>query len=492
MEKAVMNATDIFLSAMAKAAQPGPVDAPNMLLAVIEAQSNPFQALSDCDASNEIFEAIRSQFAFVDFVRATGKPPNDEDYNKLISLLRWIMREGADWDISADPRGIRLTTLFAAGHFTAMGADFWSAVPDGFRPNDGLLTALERVIAGMKMSYATLGLSTPIWESEAVEQFKKADSESDWIGIAKGLHLFEDAFFPDIAIAQAAKCLYRFSPQRLVQAVSGLWQTVPIMRVVLSLDSHAALRIASGSANPYVQFATTYRTVLPSANRDPLCDASKELLIRILENVSKDTPRWATWMRVFNLFPSQFPELQAPLGCILAEADDAALQAYVDAIDLNRSCEETRFAVADCLRTFRDKAEVKKRQALWNLAYRRWTSWNFGLNRADESLTKIARCELDYALVGYAVECLDDAQRQHMLALLIEDLQTVEYEWHPGITHCISKWNTVLSKMQPLYLARSIAGTEADWIDQEPTMRLPFDPEKDAYVILQFGRPQIA
>jgi len=492
MEEAVMNATNIFLSAMGKAVQAGPIEAPNALIAAIEAQSDPLQALSDWDARTKIFESIRSQFTFVDFVRTSGKPPSDEDFDQLTGLLRWVLQECAMWDSDVDPRRIRLVALLVVGQFSTMGTNFWATVPDNFKPNDDLLAALERVIAGLTTSFTTRGLSPPIWESEAIERFEEADTAGDWIGIAQGWRLIEDGFFPSIAIAQAAQCLDRFAPQHLVRAVSRLRQMASIMSVALSLTPNAALRVGSESTNPHVQFATTYRAVSSRANREPLADTCKEFLTQILIEVSKDTQRWAAWMRVFNCFSSRFPELQAPLGSALADADTAALQLYVDTISLHWSGQQTRFAVANCLRIFRDKAGVEKRQTLWNLAYQRWTSWEFGLNGTGESLTKIARCELDYALVGYVVECLDDARRQHMVASLIKKLWAVEDTWHPGIVDCLSKWYAVLSEMQPLYLAMSIVGTKADWIDQAPTMRLPFDPDKEAYTVLKYGRPQLA
>ena len=492
MEEAVTSAANMFLSVIEKATQAGPIEAPNALIAAIEAQSDPLQALSDWDARNKIFESIRSQFTFVDFVRTSGKPPSAEDFEQLTGLLRWVLQECSSWNSDVDPRRIRLVALLVVGQFTMVDTNFWAAAPDNFKPNDDLLAALERGIASLTTSFTTRGLSPPIWESEAVAKFEKADTEGDWIGIAQGWRLIEDRFFPSIAIAQAAQCLDRFAPQHLVQAVSSLRQMASIMSVALSLPPNAALRLGSESTNPHVQFATTYRAVSSRANREPLGDACKEFLTRILNEVSKDTQRWAGWMRVFNCFSLQFPELQAPLGAALANADTAALQLYVDTISVHWSGQQTRFAVANCLRIFRDKAGIEKRQTLWNLAYQRWTSWEFGLSGTGESLTKIARCELDYALVGYIVECLDDADRQHMLASLIKKLQAVEDTWHPGIVDCISKWYAVLSEMQPLYLAMSIVGTKAEWIDQERIMRLPFDPDKEGYTVLKYGRPQLA
>ncbi|MDC6381009.1 hypothetical protein BW687_012600 [Pseudomonas graminis] len=487
-----MSGTDILLSAMAKATQPGPLEAPESLIAIIEDQSDPFEAISDWEVCNKLFEAIRSQFAFIDFLRVSGKAPSDTDLDKFIGLLRWLIRESTDWSAGADPRRVRLVALFVIGRFATMEVSFWGTVPNEFRPNDDLLAALERVISGLTMSFTTRGLAAPIWELEAVEQFEKADAESNWIGIAQGWRLIEDGFSPSIAIVQAAQCLDRFAPARLVQAVSALRQTAPVMSVVLSLTPNASLRLGSRSTNPHVQFATAYMSVSQRTSRAPLGEDSKEYLVQLLKNISEDAPRWAAWMRVFNFFPSRFPELQTPLGCVLANANDTALQAYVDAINLHWSGQQGRYSVAECLRAFRKSAEVERRKALWGFAYERWMSWRFGLNAAADSLSRIARCELDYALVGYAIECLNDAQRQDMIASLIRTLQTLENDWYPGITDCLSEWNVVLSEMQPLFLAMSIVGTEDDWIDKEATMRLPFDPDKEAYVTLKFGKPQIS
>lgn len=69
MEKAAMKLSDVIVAAMAKATQFGPIEVPDALVTVIEAQSDPLQAISEWDASNDIFEAIRSQFAFVDLLR---------------------------------------------------------------------------------------------------------------------------------------------------------------------------------------------------------------------------------------------------------------------------------------------------------------------------------------------------------------------------------------------------------------------------------------
>ncbi|MDR3474282.1 MAG: hypothetical protein P4M09_21745 [Devosia sp.] len=486
-----MSAVDVFIAAMAEAMQPGPVGVPDALLALLEAQADPFRALTDRDTGNEIFAAIRSQFGFVDFVRASGKPPSAEDFGKLVGLLRWVVREGADWEAAADPKRARLMALFVTVQFASMGANFWTAAPDKMKPNDRMLAALQSLMAGMKSNFTIRGLPAPIWEAEAVERFQKADAESDWVEIAQGWRLIEDSFFPGVAVAQAAQCLNRFVPERLVQAVSDLRETGPIMSVVLPLDPVAALRLGSASDNPHVQFAAAYRAVSPKANNEALGEVGEGLHAQLLAKVTNDPPRWAAWMRIFNFFPSQFPALQAPLGRVLADADETALRAYVEAISLHWSGQQTRLSVADCLRIFRAEATVEQRQVLWHLAYRRWKEWRFGLSEVGANHANISRSELDYAVVGYALECLDDAHRQDMLDSLWQKLQTVEDAWYPEITSLLSAWNAILSEMQPFCLAMSIVGTEADWIEPG-TFRLPFDPEKEPYVTLKYGRPKFA
>lgn len=485
-----MNTDDILLLAIAKSTRPGPVEPPNSVLAVVEAKSDPLNSISSWDASNELFHAIRSQFGFVELVRR-GTPLSGEEFDKFAGLLRWVIREGADWTASADPSFTKLVALFVVGQFVTTEANFWCNVPDDFMPSDGLLAALEGMIAGIRTSFTTRGLVAPIWELEAVDEFEKADVKNDWIGIARGWRMIEGGLSPSMAIVQATHCLNRFAPERLVKAVSCLRQTGSVISIVQSLTPNAALRLGASSNNHHVQFAATFISASLRSNRQPFSDSSKISLVNILESVSKDSPRWAAWMHVFNLFPSRFPELQTPLGCALVNASDIALQAYVDAISLRCSGQGTRSSIADCLRAFRERASVSQRKALWNLAYKRWSLWRFGLNGASESLNNISRCELDYAVAGYVVECLDKDQRQQMIASLIEKLKTVEDNWHVETTGCLSEWNAVLSELQPLLLATSIEGTAADWVDETPTMRLPFDPDKEVYLTLKYGRPQM-
>lgn len=487
-----MNTSNALLLAIEKATEAGHSAAPEQLITVIEASNDPFQYLSDWESNIEIFNAIQSYYSFANSTLCNTQKETLDDLHKIIELLRWFQQESTNWHLALDKKHTILVTFLAIGQFFGtISEDFWANTPDKFKPNDELITELVKLISNINFSSTTHGLNPPIWEQEAIERFEQADARKDWIEIANGWRLIEHGFISGVVITQATKWLDRFSHLHLVHATSGLQQMASVMSVMLALSPKSALRLGANSDNPYVQFAAIYRTTSSRANRERLDDISQRFLIEILQLVSKDDIRWSEWMHVFNLYPLQFPELQIPLGHVLANSDISTIKLYLDTIDLHWSGQNTRLLVADCFDSFRKNAPLEKRQALWDLAYQRWVSWRFGLNERDANLTKIARCELDFALVGYFIECSDDVQRQHILESLHKEFKAVEDMWHSDITGCISELNAVLSKMQPLFLAISIIGTDADWIEENKIMRLPFDPDKEIYHILKYGKPQI-
>lgn len=487
-----MNTSNALLLAIEKATEAGHSAAPEQLITLIEASNDPFQYLSDWDSNLEIFNVIQLYYSIANPTLCNTQKENPDDLSKIIELLRWLRQKCTNWHLSLDKKHTLLVTFLAIGQFfETISEDFLANAPDEFKPNDELIAELVKLISNINSISTTHGLNPPIWEQEAIERFEQADVKKDWVEIAKGWRLIEHGFIPSAVITQASKWLDRFSPLHLVHATSGLQQMASVMSIMLALSPKSALRLGAKSDNPYVHFAAVYRTTSSRVNRETLDFTSRYFLIEILQLVSKDDIRWSEWMHVFNLYPLQFPELQIPLGHVLSNSDISTLKLYLDTINLHWSGQDTRLLVADCFDSFRKNAPLEKRQAMWNLAYQRWVSWRFGLNEKDANLTKIARCELDYALVGYFIECIDDVQRQHILKSLNKELQAVEDMWHLDITGCISELNAVLSKMQPLFLAIGVIGTDADWIEENKIMRLPFDPDKEIYHILKYGKPQI-
>lgn len=141
--------------------------------------------------------------------------------------------------------------------------------------------------------------------------------------------------------------------------------------------------------------------------------------------------------------------------------------------------------VADCLRAFRAHAPIDRRKALWTAAHTRWSAWNFNEADPDTHIFSINWCDLDYALVGYACECMDDVARENAIETIRKDLDTIDNRWHPSLTDTITNWNRLVSRLQPYAIASTVAKNGEDWLTEMKTCLL-FDPSKDKYRAMKY------
>lgn len=475
---------DILVSALAEAAKPGAECAPGELLSAVATYPDPFRALSDHDDGNAIFDAIRRKFGFIDFVRATSKPPTAENMEKLVGLLRWLLRECGDWRRANDPHFHRLTALIVVAQYCGMGRNLWAAFPPGLENNGELLGELEALVARFSVTISAGGFSPhPISDSATLERFNVADRDTDWGVIGEVWPLIDHAAMPSVLVTQTVQCLHRFGPEYLVRGVSRLRQTWTAMQIVYALSPIGGLALGVASDNPYIEFASAYRAVSQPPKGSLDHDTQKSLAV-LLVKVSGDEPRWTQWMHVFCRYSSQYPAIQAPLGVALATGKEAAVRPYVEAVVLYMT-PHGRETVAECLRSFRKEATAERRSLLWGLAHRRWLDWNFGSTEENQHLTSIGTCELDYAIVGYALECMTLTERETVLASLREELSRIDESWHTSISGVTTAWNRLLSRFQPYAHAISIDGSSGDWL-VKGKQYLPFDPKQDRYLVMTY------
>ena len=471
-------------------AEPGPEVVPDALIDSVSLDSDPSRAMGSLDRGNAMFEALLSQFEFVNFARVSGKELKSEEAATFAGLLRWLTRGLCNWNETDDPDLRKLTALFVVSSFCDVDDAFWALVPLAIGANQNLALALRRHVARFGVEFAARGLgAAPLWELEAVETFKQADRDRDWVAIANSLRLFEPAMFPNPFLVQSARCLARFDPAGLLEAVAGVEQAATAVAVVRPLTRLQALQLGATTENQFVQFAAA-RTVLSSTrDSEGWTTSEEELLTELLLRVAGDTPRWSCWMQVFNFWPQHFPALQAPLGRALALAPGPAMEAYVAAPNLSTTDSGNRLVVANCLRSFRASAEPKRRKVLWRAAFVRWEKWRFGADDEHTPITDISNSELDFAVVGYAVECLDADERDEVLRGILAKLQAVDDDWYRSVTDCKAEWNRLLSRYQPFLHAGRVAQTGEDWL-WEGKQYFPFNPATEPYIAMKFDMPQ--
>jgi len=288
---------------------------------------------------------------------------------------------------------------------------------------------------------------------------------------------------------QVVRCLYHSGVTCLADALANLHQIAVGMLVASILATNERLRLAVASDNPYVQFCCLQQTLADHRTQPDSPSAEQEqFLTSLLLKVSEDRPRWAAWMQAFNVHPIMHTALQRTLGMVLAKGPDAAIEPYVYSIVLNpidNPLDAGRQAVATCLRTFHANASSERRKALWTLAHRRWTDWAFNREDSNCHLFKINFSKMDFALVGYAYECLDKAGRKNAMDLIRSNAEVLEETWYESLSAIRTEWYRLHSFFQPYAHAEAAYATGADWLCENLTY-WPYDPAMNEYGMSKF------
>ncbi len=481
---------DVISDAMQEAVKDGEVLEPKALLSATGGLENPITALADLDKGNELFEALYQDFGFIRMARTTKKPLSPVDRDRLVFLLRWLISELHQWRSAADARGGKLAALFVAAQACDWDYALWNMIPADIVTNTDLTGRLKALISSFAVAFTMRDPArTPLWEREAVESLRSAEARNDWVAIGTAWQPFAHVIFPNVLQIQAVRCMFRCGLTFLADALAHLNQTAVGMVVASTLSTSEKLNLAVASYNPYVQFCCLYQAL--SDHSTPIQQLSKEqeeLVVKLLLKVAGDGPSWAAWMQIFNAYPLRHPALQTALGIALADAPDTAIEPYVKSVVLYPKQAPTdagRQAVAACLRAFRSKASPARRTALWTLAHKRWTTWEFNRAESSQHLLNINWSELDYAIVGYACECLDATGRSDAMNLIIRKLQVLEENWYASIMDIVTAWNRLLSAFQPYAHAQAAIASGGEWLS-ESQQYWPFDPATNQYVMMKY------
>jgi len=224
-----------------------------------------------------------------------------------------------------------------------------------------------------------------------------------------------------------------------------------------------AFRFATQAENRSLQFAAVCRLFAIHDRVRALDAAQEDALVALLNQVATDVPRWAAWMRAFAAHPYQTGQMQPAIGRCLAFSDEAALRAYVDAIYLQSSW-LGRDEVKACLATFANSVSLERRQAAWRMAFARWSDWNFSEREGHSAPTEISLSNMDFAIVGYAVECLTLEERETHIAGCLDAVGRAEHVWHKSqlnFMHCIYR---ALARSQPFLHARDCGTDRDNWL----------------------------
>ncbi len=483
MEEAVSVVSGPVVLALAESKAAGEDFVPTELLAILNADPNPTSVLNDMDRGNTHFAPVQRDFGFLHISRVTLKPLSSEEQERLTASMRWLRREFTNWNAASDTNCHILAAMFVVTAYFDQRGDFWPAFATSSTVNPEIVAELSKRVSSLQFTPGPSSRSrTPISDKSILDRFNAADRESDWVTVASEWPRFGDHLFPDAFLSQSVCYLQAFARDELRVATDRLKQTVPVMLLLSALSVVDCLALSVASTNPYVRFGSILRLVQQQRRRkESISQSEKTLLTQLLLSVATDEAQWQQWMLALNRYPMRYPQIQRALGHALAQAPDTALEPYATAIQLTTAGAMGRGVVAECLRSFRSVASLDRRKMLWNLAHERWLKWKFGKDEElKEPLMKVGNCELDYAIVGYAVECMTDQQREDKCAALVAELSSINEAWHVSEVAFIGTVNSTLSVFQPYAYARQMTADD-EWLIAQDRCFLPFDPQTDRY-----------
>jgi len=436
-------------SILQEARNPGQAWVPDELLNRIEADDQPFITIGNWDKTNHFFSGIEEAVGFINLWRAGAPQPSQEECERWIQLLRWLIHGLRNWRSDQDPTCARLTALFVVAQYCDFENSLWETLPSDVGQNLDLLNTVTKLIAGFGCEIDTReGQTALIWEKEAAGRFTDADADEDWLAVDELWNSIEPATVPHALQNQLTRYLGYFDCDRLNEATRNVTRFIVAMQSMVALAPTERLKLGLATTNTRLQFACVYSTC-HRQTKTPLYPTERDLLSSLLLKVAASDATWRKWMTVFNRYPLRYPSLQPALGRALAEAPEAALKSYIDSINLFPGQQGSRNNVAMCLAEFRATAARQKQHALWTMAFRRWSDWNFNQADPGQYLFEIAWSELDYPVVAYAIDCLDAGARAQAQKEIFNRLNFLETHWHKSVSDCVTAFNRLLSALQP-------------------------------------------
>lgn len=478
-------ARDALKAALNAACEEGVVAAPQRLLETAVRVADPIQALVDWDRAEELFAVFAEEYPFLRRMHHANVVPTQDEAARYAGVIRWLMQSLRGWSGTVETAQADLAAIIVVAQACDVDGALWQLLPDDIGQNTNLIDTLKRLVASFGLTIAAGPGSTR--DAEALVRFIEADAQGDWVTIAQmWSSLRRVPLFPNAVQAASVRFLNRFAPERLAEGLRDVRQSILALQLVSALSAEDRLRVAMATDNGYLELAAVQQTVTPWQGSNPnLTAAETQLLTEQLLKVMRDPKSWTAWMKIFNHFPARFPTLQVSLGKALAEGSADGLRAYVDAVWLYAKPPGHTAVTAQCLEVFREHASLDRRQALWTAAHQRWLGWDFEAKDPNEHLTRIVSTDLDYAVIGYATECMTELERTEMIQEISERMLTVDHDWYETEVDLLSAWYRQLSKMQPYAAAARFLRGESEW-NADGQTSWPFDPERETYAAIKY------
>lgn len=448
---------------------------PAALIQALEGLKKPHEVIISHEPPHEPFDELAADAPGYQKLRYAPDTVTDAERSGILRLLRWGMRELSVWNAKTDANGTILDAIFVVLQMLGFREEHWNLLTTDRTTNTEVRDRIVQLLSTTVITMAAGPGRRHAYEQSIVDKVKQADEQQNWIELGESWRFIANFLNGSLLLSQGVLYLARYYPDALRNVVDQQSQMSVGWLVAKQLPIQFRLRLARESTSQRFQFAALLSIEWSELeNRQLPVNASEELM-QLLVQAAQNPALWRSWMRVFNEHPARFPWLQISLGKALAQVAEKAMIDYVDAIRLypwmfggslhaGASQADDRSCVGVCLQQFRADASEVRRKALWARAHERWSAWSFG--GGEQTLMRVCYSELDYALVGHALENLTAEERSADIAANLSRVTHLEGEWHASFTSLLDVRNRLLSQIQPLLVAEQCP--QDAWLSDSP------------------------
>lgn len=481
---AVRSMTDYFKSAFERANQSPRSIAPDGLINALGETEDPMAYIQGGWADfPEIDGASQKELGHIDtcrvhLVQGSDLPPELD--GQLVATISWLLKQIEIFESHQASSRVTLAAILEVCARLSQVSAFWAYVPrDKISPN--FRQVMHDVLARIVHSSSDAG--APVWERELMQSINEADTNERWSVLSKHWQAFEHVVRPHYLFSEASRFLYAQDLVGLIQIVDGMTTMWDILHAVQRLTAIEKIHLASLSQNSRARFVLVQDALFHFPKNEALSEQQSEYLENILIKVIASNQEWDEWMSAFNEYPVRVPQLQEALGRALSNGDYAQLCSYINAISLYPHDNDCRLHVTECLRAFRDNAPLEKRQELWRIAYGRWERWDFGISVGDVNLTQVAWSQIDFAVIGYFLEVLEQSELEKLRSEFSKVFYYMQFEWYAKDVEFTHVYHREISRSA---LIPDPSASVHEW-SLPTSYRVPFGPKLDRYFGLTFS-----
>lgn len=415
------------------------------------------------ETSYHLWNKLKDNYDFLDICRYTEIEITELSQDKwlpVVHAINWLKVQLSNWKNTSDLSLVKLEILLNVSLFIDDEGRLWKCLSQcDDNLSKELLNHIAKELSCMGSEFSVQeGVEVPIHEQESLESFVSAIDTKNWVEIERLWRIFNTRPLLKSEYMQMLFILMYLDKNALVNIFQKCIDIPILTHFMFTLKTETSFYVSTQTKNEYVEFCAVCTSLTDLNGREQLNKIENSYLLDIFKNVSNEEGRFSSWMEIFNKYPLRYPHIQEALGEMLGTTtNENIISIYIDSISLTSSTSSgSRLVVSKCLETFSKHASADRKKLLWQVAYKRWIEWNFGEKESHSSLFSLAFSELDFAVVGYYLDCATEDERLRVQNEIIGKLESLANYWHNSSSDVSTFWYRHLSLYQPIEHATQV------------------------------------